>query len=274
MAQYSEQDLEYAAEFREGIHREALAIVRRTRPSVKEVIDRHPVEDYFQEHWDYPGKWYTIIAIPYGYKSRKALVDTIVRDTLAENAPEEKPEGDEERFAAEIDPRDGCSCTAGTDSEGRPADDPFYALVAEYPDLVVDYCIVPCGRYCGYESHRTALETAFVMLCEGWDGDPNRAVGKSVAAGELFSPIRKGGNLNYRKAFLKPPHTNRYTDSDFDRVNEVLFPKGTDALEVCEWTTDWSEYFDDGREWWGTLCLTVYDKTLDRFVVIMASATD
>ena len=58
MAQYSEQDLEYAAEFREGIHREALAIVRRTRPSVKEVIDRHPVEDYFQEHWDYPGKWY------------------------------------------------------------------------------------------------------------------------------------------------------------------------------------------------------------------------
>ena len=34
------------------------------------------------------------------------------------------------------------------------------------------------------------------------------------------------------------------------------------------------EYFDEGHEWWGALCLTVYDKTLDRFVVIMASATD
>lgn len=87
MADYSEQDLRYAAELREEIHREALAIVRKTRPTVTEVVDRHPVEDYFQEHWDYPGKWYTIVAIPYGYKSRKAFVDAIVRDTLAGKAP-------------------------------------------------------------------------------------------------------------------------------------------------------------------------------------------
>ena len=91
MPKYSEQDLKYAAEFREEIHREALAIIRKTRPNAAEVIDRHPVEDYFQEHWDYPGKWYTIVAIPYGYKSRKALVDTIVRDTLSGKAPEAEP---------------------------------------------------------------------------------------------------------------------------------------------------------------------------------------
>ena len=36
----------------------------------------------------------------------------------------------------------------------------------------------------------------------------------------------------------------------------------------------WSDYFDEGREWWGALCLTVYDETLGRFAVIMASATD
>ena len=87
MADYSEQDLKYAAEFREDVHKEALAIVRKTRPHVTEVLDRHPVEDYFQEHWDYPGKWYTVVAIPYGYKSRKAFVDAIVRDTLAGKAP-------------------------------------------------------------------------------------------------------------------------------------------------------------------------------------------
>ena len=146
MSAYSEQDLKYASELREGVHREALAIVRKTRPHITEVVDRHPVEDYFQEHWDYPGKWYTIVAIPSGYGSRGA--------------------------------------------------------------------------------------------------------------------------------FLHPPHGVRYTDADFDRVNAALFPKGTDALEVYRWTTDWSEYFDDGREWWGTLCLTVYDKKPDRFVVILASATD
>ena len=59
-----------------------------------------------------------------------------------------------------------------------------------------------------------------------------------------------------------------------DQVNALLFPAGADDLEVYRWTTDWSNLFDDGREWWGTLCLTVYDWTLERFTVIMASATD
>lgn len=87
MPEYSEQDLKYAVEFRKEIHREALAIVRETRPNATEVIDRHPVEDYFQKNWEYPGKWYTVVAIPYGYCSRKALVDTIVRDTLSGSGP-------------------------------------------------------------------------------------------------------------------------------------------------------------------------------------------
>ncbi len=105
MSKYSEQDLKYASEFREGIHREALEIVLKTRPEVTEVIDRHPVEDYFQEHWDYPGQWYTIVAIPYGYRSRRALVDAIVRDTLSGNAPEPERAADtqESRDAARME---------------------------------------------------------------------------------------------------------------------------------------------------------------------------
>ena len=91
MSEYSEQDLKYASELREGVHREALAIVRKTRPHITEVIDRHPVEEYFQEHWDYPGKWYAIVAIPSGYGSREALIDAIVRDTLTGKASEAEP---------------------------------------------------------------------------------------------------------------------------------------------------------------------------------------
>ena len=91
MPKYSEQELKYATEFREEIHKEALAIVRKTRPNAMEVVDRHPVEDYFQENWEYPGKLYTIVAIPYGYKSRKALIDTIVRDTLSGRSPKAEP---------------------------------------------------------------------------------------------------------------------------------------------------------------------------------------
>ena len=80
---YSENDLVDAAEFRDRIHAQALELVRLTRPEVTEVVDRYPVESYFQQHWDYPGAWYTIVAIPESAKSREALIDTIVRDTLA-----------------------------------------------------------------------------------------------------------------------------------------------------------------------------------------------
>jgi hypothetical protein len=243
MLKYSEQDLKYAAEFREGIHKEALAIVRKTRPHASDVIDRHPVEDYFQENWEYPGRWYTVVAIPYGYKSRQALVDAIVKDTLA--------------------------------AEVSDPNDPFFRLLAEYPDLAVEYSIVKCeDGYYGYGSHRTALKTAFRELCKGWRGEPEKAEGQKISAEELFSPAAQDGKLNYRKAFLDPPHGNGYTDRDFDLVNGALFPNGTDRLEVYEWTTGWSEYFDDGREWWGTLCITAYDPSLERFAVMMASETD
>ena len=288
MRKYSEQDLKYAAEFREEIHKEALAIVRKTRPNVTEVVDRHPVEDYFQENWEYPGKWYAIVAIPYGYKSRKALIDQIVRDTLSGIVPEKersytrevgstlKTEPGGKRLAllnGQLKEEEYFRLTAGPKAQDQD-DDPFYTLVSEYLDLVVDYGIVTGERYCGYESHRRALKTAFCRLDGEWSGDPDQAVGKSVAAEELLSSNDQDGKLNYRKAFLYPPHQNGYTGKDFVRVNGALFPNGTDQLEVYEWTTDWSDYFDEGHEWWGALCLTVYDKSLDRFVVIMASATD
>ena len=118
------------------------------------------------------------------------------------------------------------------------------------------------------------MKKAFVSICRGWKGNPDHATGKSIVAEQMFSSAYQPGRLNYRKAFLYPPHQNSYTGKDFVRVNAALFPNGTDGLEVYEWTTDWSDYFDEGHEWWGTLCLTVYDKTLDRFVVMMVSATD
>ena len=81
----SEEDLTHAAEFRERIHAEALAIVRRVRPEAAEVVDPYPVEAYFQRHWDYPGAWYTVVAIPESSGSREALLDRIVRETLAQS---------------------------------------------------------------------------------------------------------------------------------------------------------------------------------------------
>ncbi len=156
--------------------------------------------------------------------------------------------------------------------------DPFYALAAEYPDSAVEYCLVS-NPHTGSEEqdHRTALSAAVGKLFfDGgervWNGSPEKARGKTIDAEALFAPA--GDTLNYRKAFLCPPWGSDHGDRDFDRVNAALFPRGTAGLTVYEWTCDWSEYFEDGREWWGTLCLTVYDRLTDRFAVILASATD
>ena len=84
----------------------------------------------------------------------------------------------------------------------------------------------------------------------------------------------KGEQIPYWYAFWETPHPSGYGPDEFRKVNSVLFPEGTDELEVYEWTTDWSDYFDDGREWWGTACWSVYDKHLNRYIVIMAATTD
>ena len=259
MPKYSEQDLKYAAELREEIHKEALAKVKTVYPCADHVVEKYPVDAYFDEVWDYPGKWYTVIAIPPGSGSRENLVDTIVCETL------------------EYYRNKGASYN----------DDTFYQLLARYPDIVCDYCLVNTENqyaktksvfpYRGVDSHRLALEcAAHELFIDGREWTYNTKVAKcrKLSNKALFAPVNSDNWLNYRKAFLCPPHENSYTDNDFEGINAVLFPGGTESLEVYRWTTDWSEYFDEGHEWWGALCLTVYDKILGRFVVIMASATD
>ena len=78
----SPKDLEYAADFREWIHREVLEKVRLTNPAIDAVVDPYPVESYFQYNWEYPGAWYLIVAIPEGFRSRDAFVDFLVKQTL------------------------------------------------------------------------------------------------------------------------------------------------------------------------------------------------
>jgi hypothetical protein len=83
-----------------------------------------------------------------------------------------------------------------------------------------------------------------------------------------------GTTVPYWYALMEPVHGRRNKPEDFKKVNEVLFPNGTDALDIYEWTTDWSDFFDAGHEWYGACCWTVYDKSLNRYVVMLVSATD
>jgi len=177
--------------------------------------------------------------------------------------------------------RKNCDGQPALSGPGRTADgDPLRTIADGYPDRAVEFCLVENAPFAeGCDAHRRALARACrALFFDGeeprWRYDCDDAEGERVAADVLFAVPKDRRGENYRGAFLYPPHGGAYSDQDFDRVNAVLFPHGTDRLEVYEWTTDWSEYFDEGREWWGALCYTVYDRSLDRFIVIMASATD
>ena len=98
-------------------------------------------------------------------------------------------------------------------------------------------------------------------------------VGRRFYDCELPDPL-KGEQIPYWYAFWETPHRTGYGPDEFREVNSVLFSEGTDDLEIYEWTTDWSNYFDDGHEWWGTACWSIYDKRVNRYVVILAEATD
>jgi len=180
--------------------------------------------------------------------------------------------------------------------------DPFYKLIKDYNRCIIDYCLIEDDtQYLGYQSHKDAVLFAMNKLNErnmdyqlSWNFDIGRARAERInTASLLFAPKRIGkdscGNpkydlkrpdtiageqIPYWYAFWNTPHKTGYGPEEFHTINAALFPHGTESLEVYEWTTDWSDYFDAGHEWWGTACWSVYDNRLNRFVVILASTTD
>jgi hypothetical protein len=54
-------------------------------------------------------------------------------------------------------------------------------------------------------------------------------------------------------------------------------------IEVLDWVGDplmepersnWSKYFEDGKEWWGIWCLTVWNPRRQTLAALIASSTD
>ena len=190
----------------------------------------------------------------------------------------------------------------------------YELIRTQYPRCVIDYVLLKNDTvYQGAGSHDRAVLYAMLKVIERYL-DEHREIEETYGTGHLFpwsfdfgkaKAVRistssflyepkiirrdrngtvfydmkdpdtgKGEQIPYWYAFLEPPHTSGYTPEDFHKVNTVLFPEGTEGLEVYEWSTDWSSCFDDGHEWWGTACWSVYDPAPDRFIVLFASATD
>ena len=83
----------------------------------------------------------------------------------------------------------------------------------------------------------------------------------------------------YTDAFLSPPHyfagnmTNLEIGKLFLEYNRVFFDAITN-ITVYSWPTNCSNYFEAGKEWWGSYFWTVYNPIKDWYIGIVASTTD
>jgi hypothetical protein len=82
----------------------------------------------------------------------------------------------------------------------------------------------------------------------------------------------------YKTAFFVPPHGLQGSADEhqrlFSQINRHLFGSCPEQAEIYLWSTDWSNYFDDGNEWWGAFYWTISPADSQRLIVIGASATD
>ncbi len=160
--------------------------------------------------------------------------------------------------------------------------DPFYIEYKKYDRCVLDYFIIESDL-----DHKDVLLYVMNKIIEKDDYitiDKDKMKYKEICSKDFFElpkdyekerfNIGDESKRPYWYLFLNPPHTTKYKIEDFTEINNILFPKGKDYLEIYDWTVDWSNYFEDGLEWWGAAAISIYDKQLNRYIIILASSTD
>lgn len=169
-------------------------------------------------------------------------------------------------------------------------------LETKYDRVCLDYVILKSDeKYEGADTHKKAVIMAFSILNKRFENyefavnlRPDEMIAEKVSISELLElppdsyDTRNAksernysipAKIPYWYAFLEPPFGTPYQTSDFVLFNESLFPN-KEGVEVYRWNDDFSDYFDAGKEWWGTGLWTVYDENTKTMVVIGASLTD
>jgi hypothetical protein len=82
----------------------------------------------------------------------------------------------------------------------------------------------------------------------------------------------------YAEAFLNPPHafgrkTILETGQFFLDFNHLLFGD-LNQITAYAWPIDCSDYFDFGKEWWGSFFWTVHNPAQNWYIGIVASTSD
>lgn len=180
-------------------------------------------------------------------------------------------------------------------------EDSIYELLdKKYDELLLDYVLLSCDEeYLGAESHKKAVLEAIAvfnkrvrvgnnlkhphfyvneekMCCRKYSIEDFFCDGNSSWKTSGNTRVRiTPEHMTYWWAFFEPPYGVPYSKEDFHKINHTLFPvQFRNDLEIYSWNDDFSNYFDEGKEWWGSAMWSIYDKWMNRFVIIGASLTD
>lgn len=83
----------------------------------------------------------------------------------------------------------------------------------------------------------------------------------------------------YTDAFLRPVHNFKVGTTILDEgtyflsISDFLF-SDFEHITVYSWNIDSSNFFDSGKEWWGSFFWTVYNPAKNWYIGIVASETD
>ena len=76
----------------------------------------------------------------------------------------------------------------------------------------------------------------------------------------------------YKTAFFHPPYTLGGSAAEKERlftgINRYVLGSDPNEAAIFSWSTDWSNYFDAGHEWWGAFYWTIRPACSDRMVVV------
>jgi len=85
------------------------------------------------------------------------------------------------------------------------------------------------------------------------------------------------------QAFGNPPYPNPSLSEMFDEFCATVGLAPEHGIEVFDWVGDshtepersnWSDYFEEGKEWWGVWCLTIWNPYQQTLSALAASASD
>jgi hypothetical protein len=153
--------------------------------------------------------------------------------------------------------------------------------VSEYFQLNISEDTLPSGQTIDYKEFIGGFDFKANLVKLFSYSESSRSVMhyKGLTRALLNPPY--GINLGMRGQELSVEYgveeTKRMTAFLFEFLEQIIGVKqfsDFEKLTIYSWSNDWSNYFNAGKEWWGTFFWTILNQENNSIIVIGASQTD